>query len=350
VNASNQYTQAKGRVWQYDASGNLTDDGEKSYAWDGANRLVELLDRRTGERHEFQYDGQSRLTVKRSYANGTKPIETRYLWCGERICQKRDGNDNILATYYEEGEQQGNRLLYYVRDHLGSVTDTIDAQGNPQGALDYSPYGETIGGEGALPDFRYAGMFQLPETGLYLTHYRLYDPNSKRWLNRDPIGETGGINLYAYVQGNPVNYVDPTGEFAWSPAIGLGIRIFGGRAAGAAIGGWARANLGKGGLVAACLLAGICNFSEGNGEGSNGDEAKPDEGAKPDREQKPDGCPAGTKPVDKDKRLDREKIHGIKDQLQAGLRDWVGISPDGRIWTNEGGVAADNGPYTDYLP
>jgi RHS repeat-associated protein len=90
------------------------------------------------------------------------------------------------------------------------VTDTIDAQGNPQGALDYSPYGETIG-EGALPDFRYAGMFNLPETGLYLTHYRLYDPSSKRWLNRDPIGETGGFNLYGYVGGNPVSWVDPLG-------------------------------------------------------------------------------------------------------------------------------------------
>jgi RHS repeat-associated protein len=57
-------------------------------------------------------------------------------------------------------------------------------------------------------------MFHLPETGLYLTHYRLYDPDTGRWLNRDPIGEEGGINLYAYVEGNPVNFVDPTGEFA----------------------------------------------------------------------------------------------------------------------------------------
>jgi RHS repeat-associated protein len=51
-------------------------------------------------------------------------------------------------------------------------------------------------------------MFHLPETGLYLTHYRLYDPDTKRWLNRDPIGEEGGINLYAYVEGNPINLVD----------------------------------------------------------------------------------------------------------------------------------------------
>jgi RHS repeat-associated protein len=65
-------------------------------------------------------------------------------------------------------------------------------------------------------------MFHLPETGFYLTHYRFYDPNTGRWLNRDPIGEDGGINLYAYVEGNPVNFVDPTGECPWCVAAGIG--------------------------------------------------------------------------------------------------------------------------------
>jgi RHS repeat-associated protein len=105
------------------------------------------------------------------------------------------------------------------------VRDVIDAQGYPQGALDYSPYGETTG-EGTLPDFRYAGMFHLPETGLYLTRYRLYDPASARWLNRDPIGETGGINLYAYVEGNPVNAIDPTGKMSLSMGL-IGATVVG---------------------------------------------------------------------------------------------------------------------------
>jgi RHS repeat-associated protein len=48
-------------------------------------------------------------------------------------------------------------------------------------------------------------------SGLYLTHYRFYDPEAGRWLNRDPIGEHGGTNLYAYVGGNPVNFMDPEG-------------------------------------------------------------------------------------------------------------------------------------------
>ncbi|WP_082880982.1 RHS repeat-associated core domain-containing protein [Methylomonas sp. DH-1] len=40
-----------------------------------------------------------------------------------------------------------------------------------------------------------------------------YDPNTGRWLSRDPIAEDGGINLYTYVENNPTNVTDPTGEF-----------------------------------------------------------------------------------------------------------------------------------------
>lgn len=71
---------------------------------------------------------------------------------------------------------------------------------------------------------------------------------------------------------------------------------------------------------------------------------------KPSREQRPDDCPVGTKPIDEYPGLDTEDIHRIKKGIQAGPRDWVGISPDGRIWTNEDGEAADNGPIGPYLP
>jgi RHS repeat-associated protein len=70
---------------------------------------------------------------------------------------------------------------------------------------------------------------------------------------------------------------------------------------------------------------------------------------KPDREQKPDDAPEGTRGVDKDKRLDREKIHEIKRQIGAGAKDWVGIDREGNIWTNEGGQAANQGHYQDFI-
>jgi RHS repeat-associated protein len=57
----------------------------------------------------------------------------------------------------------------------------------------------------------YTGHDFQAELGLYLTHYRAYEPVLGRWLSADPIGEAGGINLYGYVFNNAVNYWDPLG-------------------------------------------------------------------------------------------------------------------------------------------
>jgi RHS repeat-associated protein len=136
---------------------------------------------------------------------------TRYLWCGNEVCQSRDGSDAIVGQYYGEGEIQGSTALYYVRDHLGTVKDVVNSQGRVLGQLAYGPYGEVEKAEGRLPDKRYAGMLMDVPNGNYITHYRFYDPAVGRWLNRDPMGESGGLNIYAYVGGNPLSYTDPNG-------------------------------------------------------------------------------------------------------------------------------------------
>jgi RHS repeat-associated protein len=215
VNTNNQYGTAKGAAWRYDAAGNVLDDGEKTYSWDAAHRLISMTDKATGKKSEFAYDGQSRLTVRKDYASATaSPSEIRYLWCGDQVCQSRDSSDSIAGQYYGEGEIQGTTALYYVKDHLGSVTDVVNGQGRLIGQLDYGPYGEVEKAEGRLPDKRYAGMLYHAPSGDYVTHYRFYDPETGRWLNRDPIGEDGGLNLYGYVGGNPASYGDLLGLMA----------------------------------------------------------------------------------------------------------------------------------------
>lgn len=53
--------------------------------------------------------------------------------------------------------------------------------------------------------------------GLYYYGFRYYEPNLQRWLNRDPIKEQGGINLYEYGYSAPMSWIDPWGERCWNP-------------------------------------------------------------------------------------------------------------------------------------
>ncbi len=57
----------------------------------------------------------------------------------------------------------------------------------------------------------YPGQYFDSETGLHYNYYRYYDPSIGRYLTPDPIGLEGGINLYTYVENNPVNLIDPDG-------------------------------------------------------------------------------------------------------------------------------------------
>ncbi|MHA6824544.1 RHS repeat-associated core domain-containing protein, partial [Ralstonia pseudosolanacearum] len=97
---------------------------------------------------------------------------------------------------------------------LGSVTDTLTPNGRAVTHTEYGPYGELVKSQGRAEyraDFGYAGMQYHAASGMYLTLFRAYDPGTGRWVSRDPIGEDGGINLYAYVGGNPASLADQLG-------------------------------------------------------------------------------------------------------------------------------------------
>ena len=215
-NTVNQLVVLNSDSFSYDANGNLEDDGVRTYQWDAENRLLAIGYKNDASKATtFRYDGMGRrLAIIET--NGGATTETRHLWCGDTLCQARTVNDTVTRRYYSEGVAipQGGTLLYYGTDHLGSVRDVMAAQnGAKVASYDYDPYGNQIAGSGRISvDFRYAQMFYHQQSGLYLTNYRAYDPKTARWLSRDPSEEEGGLNLYGYVNGNPANFIDPTGE------------------------------------------------------------------------------------------------------------------------------------------
>ncbi len=72
---------------------------------------------------------------------------------------------------------------------------------------------------------RFLGQYFDIETAFHYNYQRHYDPATGRYLQSDPIGLEGGLNTYVYVDGNPVSYVDPTGENFGQFALIAGVAI-----------------------------------------------------------------------------------------------------------------------------
>jgi len=107
-------------------------------------------------------------------------------------------------------------LFYIHADHLGSPQKLTDASQAIVWDGVFDLFGEkvSLAGLAAMP-LRFPGQYADEESGLSYNYFRDYDPSLGRYLQSDPIGLAGGLNTYAYVEGNPVVYVDPTGEFVW---------------------------------------------------------------------------------------------------------------------------------------
>ncbi|MCS7080486.1 MAG: hypothetical protein NZ585_10640 [Chloracidobacterium sp.] len=142
------------------------------------------------------------------------------------IVEERDGVNTGVVTkrYFGSGVEDGSEKYFYTRDHLGSIREVIDGNGNLAARYDYDPWGRPTQAAGSYrADFGYGGYWRHGGSGLALTDYRAYDAEVGRWLSRDPIEEWGGLHLYAYVGSNPVRRVDPTG-LACGPG-GLGDKL-----------------------------------------------------------------------------------------------------------------------------
>jgi RHS repeat-associated protein len=111
----------------------------------------------------------------------------------------------------------GARTCFFAHDGNGNVVALASAtDGSPTARYEYGPFGEPIrvtGPAAALNPFRFSTKRTCNTSDLVLYEYRAYSPSTGRWLNRDPIEESGGRNLYGFVHNNPIRRIDRLGLF-----------------------------------------------------------------------------------------------------------------------------------------
>jgi RHS repeat-associated protein len=233
VNALNQYTAVNlgtsvspvhdddGNATAYPLPVNLAANAALTY--DGENRLIKVITGSTTV--EYIYDAFSRRVAKtvgstRTYyiydgwncvaeftgavhTSGTAPALTRtftHTW-GLDLSGSMQGAGGVGGLLQTTAHGSLPTHHYPLYDGNGNITAYIDNACAVQASFDYDPFGNIANSNNphALP-YAFSTKPRESETGLYYYGYRFYDPAAGRWINRDPIEEEGGVNMYGFVE------------------------------------------------------------------------------------------------------------------------------------------------------
>ena len=228
-------------TFQYDANGNLTNDGLRSLAYDDENQLIQVWVT-SNWMSQFSYDGKMRRRIREEFAwQGTNWVQTNavyYVYDGNLVIQERDIN-KLPTTTYTRGKDLSGSLegaggiggllartsqayadaplaghSFYHADGNGNVTMLINSEEAVVATYLYDVFGNVLSKSGLLSDanlYQFSSKEKHLNSGLVYYLYRYYDPNLQRWLNRDPASERGGLNLFTFVANDPVQNFDLLG-------------------------------------------------------------------------------------------------------------------------------------------
>ena len=208
-----------------DADGNLLTWPSNTASYDAENQLTRLV----------QNDGQSSKTFNYAYCiDGFRVKVTRngsttfyhYLPTG-KLLFTTDGDGAVIDRHvYADGRllatfKSSGQWWHYYGDHQASVRFVADQTGTVLTKYDYLPYGQKDVSVSINETFTFNGLLNVQDDGdgLYYMHHRVYNANSGRFLQGDPLGLEAGPNLYAFADGDPIGKIDPDGEFAFIAAL-----------------------------------------------------------------------------------------------------------------------------------
>lgn len=219
--AGNQSKKCSGTAVTRTSDTTCAGSSQNQYGYDSFQRLNQVVSNgvTTGQ---YRYDNQGRRTQKTEGAT-----VTNYLYDGQNLYAEYPGSGwtTANAVYVQAGTDHplarltGNINLpsataqYYHQDGLGSVLATTNAAKAVTATQRFDAYGTKIASSGTIPQYGYTGR-EPDASGLIYYRARYYDPNQIRFTQRDPLGFTDGLNQYAYVHNNPINFNDPNGLLA----------------------------------------------------------------------------------------------------------------------------------------
>ena len=229
-NTLNQVTSWDGDSYTYDRDGNLVAiQGKRPYSavFDPENRPVKIT--RGTSSTEYQYDG---------FGNRTKVVSDEsvkkcYHSPDGKILFESTEKDEISRYFVYIGDRLGSmgtldkKAWFYHFDASGNTRAITDESGTISAAYAYNPFGNKVSREtdDLKNSYTFVGAYGVTDEndGLYFMRYRYYDACTSRFIQKDPLGISDGLNLYSYVGNNPLNYIDPSGTSGLAVALAMAI-------------------------------------------------------------------------------------------------------------------------------